>query len=124
MAGRRIGPTAPGPSLEPYKAAYSCLLSGDDTASTQLLDTVSVTDGIRRNWDSVREALWNCTDRLPGEHWQSFQFANENPSPICYAYAVRMDSMGSLVMGFLETENYDAMDNLYSGLMDGLEGPS
>jgi len=123
MDDREIELTPPRLSLELYKTAYSSLLSGDEAVGAELLDKASKIDGMPRNWDFIRNALWNCTDRLPEEHWQSFQFACENPQPVCYAYAVRMEAMGSLLMGFLEAEKYNAVHDLFRGLTDGLEGP-
>ena len=123
MDDETIEPPSPCPPLERYKTAYSSFLTGEDSVGAELLEKLSMIDGIRRDWDYLRKALWNCTDRLPEEHWQRFQFAAENPHPVSYAYAVRMEEMGSLLMGFLETAKYDAVHNLFADLMHGLEGP-
>lgn len=123
MCDRNIDFGAPRPSLERYKTAYSCLLSGDDSVGTALLDEVSAIDGFQRDWNFVRTALWNSTDCLPKEHWQRFQFADAKPHAVSYAYAVRIEAMGPLIMGLLEAEKYDAVHRLYDGLTFGLEGP-
>jgi len=109
--------------IEKCKAAYLSRMSGDDVVANELLKEIAAVDGVQCGWDHVRGALWNCRDRLPREYWQEFQFAAENLQPICYAFAARTDAAIPLLMGFLETEKYDAVANLYRGLVDGLEGP-
>jgi hypothetical protein len=97
-------------------------LRGDPSIGTALLDRLSEGTGRTHTWDHIYLTLWHCEELLPEDVWEQFFFQTQAATPVSFAFAARSYGGLDLLSGFLETEKYDAIGNLWNGLMAGVQG--